>query len=64
MIVIHKKSIRNNAISMKGCWHSEETMIKDQKILFKKTSTKNCKKNEQMKKQILQGKSSIPPINQ
>ena len=64
MISINKKSIRNNAISLKGCWHSEETIIKDQKIIFKKTSSRNHKANEQMKKQILQGKSSIPPINQ
>jgi hypothetical protein len=63
MIKIWKNSIRNNAISLSGCWHYEETIVKERSILFKQKMSANYKPYKQMEKDIIKGKSSIPPIN-
>lgn len=61
MIEIKQISIRNNAISMRGCWHCEETVISKNKIQFKHTASADYKPDKKYKRDIYSGKSIIPP---
>ena len=47
---------------MNGCWHYGETIVKESSILFKHRMSEKYKPKKQMRRDLLRGRSSVPPI--